>query len=391
MKTIPIAFAALTLPLLAVGLAGCGKSGPGPAASAAGETARSLAIRAHTATNRPFERRLTVQGTLEAKRFASVAARVEGNLDAVWVDEGDVVKAGETRLFQIDPVGLSNALVIAEQALDVSKAALAVAMAGAEKTRAEARKASLDYERYARLHKDGKVSDNEYETADTFHKQALAGIAVAEAQVELAGRQVQQAGASLAIARKNLEDSLVLAPISGVVSLRNAEPGEQMAVGRTVLRIVDLGEIEAAAFIPAQYYSDVVPGKTPFRLGVNGRDAGAHTVEYRSPTISPILRTFEIKGVVADTGGLAVPGNMADLTIVFESRQGIGVPTTAILSRTGKPVVFVVRDGKAVQVEVSVGMQNDGWSEVLTGLAAGEQVVAEGQTQLHDGAAVDVL
>jgi HlyD family secretion protein len=390
MKTIPIAFAALTLPLLAVGLAGCGKSGPGPAASAAGETARSLAIRAHTATNRPFERRLTVQGTLEAKRFASVAARVEGNLDAVWVDEGDVVKAGETRLFQIDPVGLSNALVIAEQALDVSKAALAVAMAGAEKTRAEARKASLDYERYARLHKDGKVSDNEYETADTFHKQALAGIAVAEAQVELAGRQVQQAGASLAIARKNLEDSLVLAPISGVVSLRNAEPGEQMAVGRTVLRIVDLGEIEAAAFIPAQYYSDVVPGKTPFRLGVNGRDAGAHTVEYRSPTISPILRTFEIKGVVADTGGLAVPGNMADLTIVFESRQGIGVPTTAILSRTGKPVVFVVRDGKAVQVEVSVGMQNDGWSEVLTGLAAGEQVVAEGQTQLHDGAA-DVL
>lgn len=381
---------AVIVTLLALSFAGCGNKDK-PAAATDAAAARVLAVRTQVATNRVFERRLTVQGTLEAKHFASVAARVVGNLDAVWVDEGDAVKAGETRLFQIDPVGLSNALSIAEQALDVARAGLKVAQAGADKTRAEARKVGLDYERYARLHKDGKISNNEYETADTMNQQAKAGIAVAEAQVDLAGRQVNQAEAALAIARKNLADSLALAPITGIVSRRSGEPGEQMAVGRTVLQIVDLGTIEAAAYLPAQYYPDITPGKTPFRLEVNGRPAGTHVVSYCSPTINPVLRTFEIKGLVENASGLAVPGSMAAITIVFETRLGIGVPTASLLTRGGRPVVFVVRDGKAVQVAVTTGFQNDAWSEILAGLKAGEPIITEGQTQLQDGEPVEVL
>ncbi|MDD5707518.1 MAG: efflux RND transporter periplasmic adaptor subunit [Kiritimatiellae bacterium] len=390
MKTIQIAPITILAALFAALLSGCGKNGPAAPAAGASEVA-ALAVKAQAVTNRPFERRLTVQGTLEAKRFADVAARVEGNLDAVWVDEGDAVKTGETRLFQIDPVGLSNAVTIAEQALDVARAGLTVAQAGADKTKAEARKAALDFERYERLHKEGKVSNNEYETADTLHRQAQAGIAVAEAQIDLAGRQVRQAEAALAIARKHLDDSLTVSPIDGVVSLRSAEPGEQMSVGRTVLRLVDPRTLEAAAFIPAQYYASVQPGQTPFRLAVKGAEAAMHTVTYRSPTIDPTLRTFEIKGLVDNAAGLAVPGSMADITIVFETRPGKAVPTEAVLNRAGKQVVFVVRDGRAAQVEVATGLQNDGWTEILSGLAAGALVVTEGQTQLRDGAPVEVL
>jgi RND family efflux transporter MFP subunit len=387
MKIIPT-FALLACAVL---LGGCGGDSSSTAPMAGEETENVLAVRTHAVTNRLFERRLTVQGTLEAKRYANVAARVEGNLDAIWVDEGDLVKAGETRLFQIDPVGLSNAVVVAEQARDVARAGLAVARAGVERSRAEARKAALDFARYGRLHKDGKVSENEFETVDTLHRQAQAGLAVAEAQVELAGRQVQQAEASLAIARKKFEDSLVIAPITGVVSLRSGEPGEQMAVGRTVLRIVDLATIEAAAFVPAQYHPEVTPGRTMMRLSVNGREAGAHAVTYRSPVIDPTLRTFEIKGLVDNATGRAVPGNMADIALVFEARRGLGVPTASVLMRAGRQIVFVVRDGKAVQREVTTGWQNDAWSEILTGLEAGAQVVSEGQTQLRDGVSVQPL
>jgi RND family efflux transporter MFP subunit len=195
----------------------------------------------------------------------------------------------------------------------------------------------------------------------------------------------------MAIARKNLEDSLVTAPISGVVSLRNAEPGEHMALGRVVLRIVDLETVEAAAFLPALYHPEVVPGKTLFRLGVNGRNAGTNTVAYRSPTINPSLRTFEIKGLVDTASGLAAPGAMADLTLIFETRCHPGVPTSAILVRAGKTIVFVAKDGKARQVEVTTGWQNDEWTEILAGLEPGQPVVTEGQTQLRDGSPVEVL
>jgi RND family efflux transporter MFP subunit len=381
----------LILPLASLPL-GCGRDKPRTDAGAADTPAKAaLAVRAQAVTNRVFERRLTVQGTLEAKRFAHVAARVAGNLDTIWVDEGDAVEAGRTPLFQIDPVGLSNAWTIAAQELDVARAGLQVAQANAAKVRAEVRKVALDFARYARLHKDGKVSDNEYETAETLHEQAKAGIAVAEAQVELATRQVAQAEAGLAIARKNLDDSLTLAPISGVVSQRQAEPGEQMAIGRTVLVIVDPALIEAGAYLPAQYYPDVAPGTTTFRLDLDGRPAGTHAIDYRSPTINPVLRTFEIKGAVATTTVPAVPGGMATLTVVFESRGGLGVPTASLLHRGGRSVVFTLRGDRAVQTPVETGFQNGVWTEIMSGLQPGDIVITEGQTLLRDGQTVERL
>ena len=387
MKTIRLVrslFAVLAVAALA---AGCGKKAAAPAA----ETARAVAIRVQPVAAREFERRLTVQGTLEAKNYATVASRADGNLDAIWVDEGDAVVAGETALFQIDPVGRENARTIAKQNLAVAQASLDVAQASAKKTEAEARKATLDFARYERLHQAGKVSDNEFESAEVARAQAQAGVAVAEAQVDLAERQVKQAEANLAIAEKNLADARILAPITGVVSARHAEPGEQMAVGKVVLRIDDLSVVEAAAYLPAQYYPEVEPGKTEFRLGVGGRAAGTHVVAYRSPVINPTLRTFEIKGKVAAADGVAVPGQMADLTIVFETRSGLGVPSASILTRNGKSIVFVAQDGKAAAREVQTGLQNDAWTEILSGLEAGESVVTEGQTQLRDGLPVDVL
>lgn len=387
MKTNHIARSLLAASLSAAVLAtGCGKK-----ESAAEETVRTLAVRTHAVAPRDFERRLTVQGTLEAKNSANVASRADGNLDAVWVDEGDPVVAGETALFQIDPVSRENAVTIAKQNLAVAEASLDVAEASAKKTEAEARKATLDFNRYERLHQNGKVSDNEYEAAEVAQAQAQAGLAVAQAQVDLAKRQVKQAEASLAIAEKSLADTKIVAPISGVVSSRTAEPGEQMSVGKVVLRIDDLSMVEAAAYLPARYYPDVVPGETTFRLGIGGREAGAHAVTYRSPTIDTALRTFEIKGKVEAADGLAVPGQMADLTLVFESRQALGVPSASILTRNGKSIVFVVHNGNAIAKEVQTGLQNDAWTEILSGLETGESVVTEGQTQLRDGMAVEIL
>ena len=381
----------LALPLVAVLSAALLAAGCGKKESAAAEAVRTLAVRAQAVAPRDFERRLTVQGTLEAKNYANVASRADGNLDAIWVDEGDPVVAGETALVQIDPVSRENALTIAKQNLAVAEASLDVAEASAKKTDAEARKATLDFNRYERLHQAGKVSDNEYEAAEVAHAQAAAGIAVAQAQVDLAKRQVKQAEAALSIAEKSLADTKIVAPISGVVSSRTAEPGEQMSVGKVVLRIDDLAVVEAAAYLPAQYFPEVVPGETTFRLGVGGREAGTHPIAYRSPTINPTLRTFEIKGQVAAADGVVIPGQMADLTILFECRAALGVPTAAILTRNGKPIVFVVQAGKAVSREVQTGLQNDAWTQILSGLEAGETVVTEGQTQLRDGMAVDVL
>lgn len=349
----------------------------------------AAAIRVRTATAEPrvFESRITVQGSVEAKTRANVSARVPGNVDEIWVDEGDKVVAGETKLFQIDPVSLSNQVTIAERSLAVARSNSAVSEANYEKVKAEAAKVVRDYERYERLHKEGRVTDNEFEVFETQLLAANAGMNVARAQIELAKSQVEQSEAQLMIVRKALSDSLIIAPISGFVSSRTADPGEFVSAGEAIMTIVDTADLEAAAFIPAQYFGRIAVGTTELRLASDGVEIGKCKADYKSPVVNPSLRTFEVKGKIAGNGEIA-PGMMVDMTIVFEAREGLAVPTGAVLSRGGKSIVFVSANGKAVKREVRIGLQNEGYAEVLEGLSATDKVIVEGHTLVRDGSEI---
>jgi len=369
-------------------IAGCGEK-PSQVNETIKDKTQAIAVRTLKAEPRTFERRITVQGNLQSKYVANVAARIAGNLDTIFVDAGDPVEANTTELFQIDPVTLQNAVTASEQQLAVMEAALEVARATLGKAEAEAGKAELDVARYQRLYKDGRVTPNEFELRQVQYVQAKAGLAVSKAQVALSESQVEQAVATLEISRKNLKDSKSMAPISGFVTLRSKEPGEQVGLGEVVLRIEDPSYIEAVAYLPAEYFADVTPGKTQARLTIAGRDSGTFIVTYRSPVINTTLRTFEIKGKVESKE--AVAGAMADMTIVFESRQAIGVPSNSLLIRNDTPSLFIAKDGKATLKPVKTGLINEGWTEIRSGLEAVDAVVTEGQTQLREGMAVRIL
>ena len=368
---------------------GCSGNGGADADSSA-QAIAGIRVRTQQPVARAFEDSLAIQGTIEARNTAAVSARVPGNLDSIWVDEGDSVVAGETPLFQIDPVNLSNQVTIAEQTLAVAKSNLSVSEANFGRIQAEADKAERDFARYARLHDEGKVTDNEFEQRETQRLQAEAAIAVGRAQIELSKQQVDQADAQLVIARKTLADSLIVAPLTGTVSSRSAEPGEFIAAGMPILRIVDTADLEAAAYLPARYFPRVAPGKTPFRLSESGRDIGSFTITYKSPVVNTTLRTFEIKGRIdAGSATSLAPGMMVELAVVLDSRDGIGVPSDAILSRGGRDVVFVADNGKASLRPVSTGLTNDGITEIIDGLDPSDEVIVEGHTLVADGAAIN--
>ncbi len=367
--------------------AGCGDKAPKKEAEETPHLA--LPVKIVTVAPRDFERRFVVQGTLESKYYAHVAARVGGNLDAIWVDDGDRVEAGKTRLFQIDPVALSNAVSAAEQNLAVSRAGLAVSRASVEKTEAEFQKTERDYQRYRRLHEKGTVSDDEYETHETACTASRAALSLVRSQVELAAAQAAQCEAALRIAHKAFQDSLIVAPVSGVVSHRASEPGEQIAPGQVILHIDDPSVVKASAFLPAQFYGEVDENKTVFKLSADGKMIGTYPVCYRSPTVDTTLRTFEVKGLVKNNPS-AVPGNMADFTFVFETRKGLAVPDASLLERLDRFVVFVEKDGKVHMTDVKAGLRNDGWTEILEGLHEGDRVLSEGQSQATDDIEVSV-
>ena len=379
----------MALAAVAAVLFGCGKKQEEAAATV---EEKVISVRTAKIERRKFEDRISVQGTLEAKNYANVAARVDGNLVEIAVDKGDAVVAGKTKLFETDKENRARAVETARQNVEVLKQNCRVALANVKKVEVEIKKAGLDKERYVRLHKTGSATDNEVELYTTQYESATAALEYAKASAAAVAEQVKAAEIALRTAEKDLADCIIYAPISGVVSNRMKEPGEQGSRGGVVLRIEDLDNIEAVAYIPAQYYSMVEVGKTKVRVSFSGREAGEFTVTYRSPIIDTKLRTFEVKALMkGDASKGIVPGAMVDMTMLLVSREGLGVPTHSILNRRQGPMVYLPKDGKAVPCLVKCGLENDGMTEVEgEGLSEGTAIISEGQYMLSDNDGIKV-
>ena len=340
---------------------------------------------------RTFERSIVTQGNLEAKNFAMVSPRIKGIIVAILVDEGDSVFAGKTKLFQTDSLKLEQTVEIQKNEIAVAQCAERQAAANLEKVTTDLNKAELDYKRFKSLFKKQAVTADAYEQQESRYKQLQAAQKLANAQLALAAERVHQAEAALVISQKDLTDTTVYAPLTGKISLRLQEPGEMGQPGEPVVRIDDVSVIEVSAYLPAQYYSKVIPGRTGMKVSVSGVNVGQRIVSYKSPTINPKLRTFEVKCVLKNPPDGVVPGAIAQIEVILESREGLGVPSVAIQKRDNQSVVFIVKHESAHMVRVKTGLENDGWIEIMDGeLLEKTPVVSMGQYLIEEGTPVSV-
>ncbi len=337
-----------------------------------------------------FEERIEVSGNIEAKSTAIVSARIPGVLDEIYVDDGDTVQAGKTKLFQTDKVKLTQAVEATEQQVAVAAAAVGVREATVARVEADLAKAKIDFDRYKRLYeKDHAVTKNALEVQDSRFKQVQAALGEAKAGLELARAQQRQAGSGLAIARKDLSDSLVVSPITGEVCRRMLEPGEMAGAGTPVLRVDDLRVVELVAYLPEACYARIVEGSTVVRARVAGADIGELVVTTKVPTIHPRLRTFEIKVLLKNPPAAVVPGGRVELAVILDKRKALGVPREAVVRRGGGLAVFAAGDGVARMLAVRTGLETDGLIEVDgEGLAGGMSIVRMGQDRLNDGTGI---
>lgn len=340
---------------------------------------------------RDFEEDLVVQGNLEARSLAMVPARMKGTIEEIFVDEGDDVIAGETELFKLDSLKLQEAAMICRQDLTVAECSLVEKKALLERIEADMRQALNEYQRSRKLFKQNAESAQSFERSESRYRQARAQRKHAQALVDLAAEQVNQAQSKLRMAEKDLRDTLVLAPISGKVSQRFQEPGEMGEPGKAVLKLVDPTVVEVSAYLPAQYYSRVFPGATPMRLQVYGELIGEPDITYKSPTIDSRLRTFEIKSLIKNPPDGLVPGAMCEIEVMLDKHRKPGVLTQALQQRGDATVVFVVQNGTAHMVRVQTGLESDGWTEIKgDAVPAGTSVVSMGQFLLNEGTPVAI-
>ncbi|MBR6057256.1 MAG: efflux RND transporter periplasmic adaptor subunit [Victivallales bacterium] len=354
-------------------------------------TGQVVAIKVKTATLTPmrFRRQIRVQGCIQPVNSAKIAARAPGNIDALKVKEGDRVKKGDI-LFQTDQINLQNQVLIAEQNLKVAEENKTIAEADLKIARTNLEKARLDYERDETLFKRNVITQKDFESATVTWKNAQATTEKTETALKYRDVLIVQAQTSLEIARKNLADSIIRAPYDGVITAKYHEPGEYVSNGIAVLAMEDQTNLEASLYLSSIYYP-FLSSETTIVLSLHGQELCRAKLSYISPSIDSTTRTFEIKANLPAQPNL-ISGTLCDVAVILAERDGVGLPSDAVLSRAGgKSVIFATKDSQAEEILVTTGFTTDGFTELLKADDLKDrQFVIEGQYFLNDGSRVEV-
>lgn len=352
---------------------------------------QSIPVLVSTIAERAFYERIQVQGNLKAAESVQVPPRGSGGvLENIFVNKGDVVTKGKTVLFQVEDVRAEQNLEIAQQQLNGAKLQQGEQEISLQRAKAEQAKAKKDMERYRTLYEKGGVSLSQYEDTVLRHTLITAEIKAIQQMVRIAKESVRQAESRVTIAKKDMSDTKVEAPLTGVVTQRFLDPGALAGPSAPVIQIEDLSTIKATCFLPYQVYERIQPGITSMRISMGDRHVDG-LVSYKSPTIDPQLRTFEVESLLREPPEGFTAGAMVQADILLSSKRGVAVLRSAVQKRQGQDVIFIVEDGKAKAVPVTTGIEWDGYYELLDARPLiGSEAISEGQTLVDDGSTVRI-
>lgn len=320
-------------------------------------------------TTEPVElhQTLALSGSLRAVQQAIVKARLAADVREVVAREGEAVKAGQV-LVRMDATEYQARV---EQARGNLNAALAQRDI-ANKTRDNNR---------ALLEK-GFISRNAFDNA-------ASQLAVAEANVEAARGALNQV-------KKLLNDTVIRAPITGLIASRSVQPGEKVSPDNRLLEIVNLDLMEMEASVPTNDIARVVVGQQ-VRLRIEGLpDAFSGRVTRINPATQPGSRSILVYVQIANPQHILRVGMFAEAQLSLLTKTNVlALPQSAIHKDSNGATVYVIDNGKLLKAPVTLGIEGRSGEtplvEISGGLAFGAQVVRSDMGNLLQGTAVRVV
>jgi len=304
---------------------------------------------------------LPLSGSLKAVNSAVVKARAAGELQALTVREGDVVKAGQV-IARVDATEYNSRVRQAQEQADSAKAQIDIAQRQWDNNKA--------------LMEQGFISKTALETSQNNLTAAQANHKAALAAVDMA--------------RKTLDDTVLRAPITGVVSQRLAQPGERVSIDARVVEIVDLSRLEFEATLSAADSVDVRVGQEAV-LQVEGSNRAIQAKVVRiNPSAQAGSRSVLAYLAIADAAGLR-QGLFAQGTLGTGRASALAVPLTAVRTDKPSPYVQVVENNQVVHKSVEPGVRGEAGKETMVavkGLAPGAMVIRGSVGPLREGTAV---
>jgi RND family efflux transporter MFP subunit len=354
--------------------------GGGAAAGRGGRGGRgaAMAVEAGTASRRELTDYITVVGNLIGEATVDVVPRVAGRLDSVQVQLGDRVSRGQ-------PVAKVEDRELREQ-VNQSEANIQVNRATVTARENDLRVAESALERAKTSFERGLISKQGLEDAEARYN-------AAQSQLDVAKAQLTSTQARLDELKINLANTVLVAPMDGVVSKRNLDPGAFAGGNTVVLSLVDIGTVRLIANLVERDFKRVEQGGNALvEVDAFPGEQFRGRVSRVAPVFDPGTRTATMEIAIPNPGFRLKPGMYARVRLTADSKpNALAVPRNAVVDVGGRRGVYLL-DGDVARFQpVETGLSDGDFIEVVSGLEEGARLVTVGALALRDGERVSVI
>jgi membrane fusion protein (multidrug efflux system) len=373
-------------------LGGCGRR-----AAEAPEPVASVQVREAARRERPEV--IRVGGNVEAYESSEVGFQVAGRIRRVLVEEGQVVSQGQL-LAELDPTDYKLGAEIAESEAAAARAMAEKAHAGARRQEIEQARAAYEqaedeyrrmkilFERRSLAPNDFKKVEARWQVAKQRYEEALEG--ARREDREAAEAKAQQAEANARLNRKRVDDTMLRAPVAGVVARRLADTGEMVAAGMPVVVLMKLHPARVRVGVPEAEIGKIRIGQAArVRIpSLGGREFPAK-VELTGFAAEPQSRTFAVRLLAPNPGLELRAGMIAEAEIETGHRVAVRtVPAEAVWrDPQGATHIYVYsrQSGRVHARRVRTGRGVGSEVEIAEGLEDGELIVVGGRHKVKEG------
>lgn len=319
-----------------------------------GQSGSAISITKAQTEQKDLSDTFSVASEVTAYKRVYVASRMSGLIEEVHYEEGDRVAAGD----------LMAKLDVRQEEVDLRRASSVV-----------------------------EEAEDQYQRTEALYSRE----AVSEAEYLSAKRALDQAKADVDRLKLRIDFGSIRSPISGVVTARLVEIGNNVSVNERMFTVTDMDLLVVRPGVSELNLRGIEEGQElSIELDVYpGREFPAQ-VRRIFPNADPISRLFtvEVELLQSENSPIIRPGYLARVQFSADERSMVvAVPSETILRKNGESYIFILNDleDEVTMTEVEIGIQRDGYTEILQGVEEGVQIAAGNLESLSDGASVRVV
>lgn len=384
LKNSPVIIGFLVLIITSMFLSGCQKN------TVVATEEKLIPVNTEKVSKGAIEKIVTYAGYLKPIKEVDVSSKSMGFVDQIYFDVGDKVTEQDV-LFVLDKRTANNNLVVLESQMDTQANNLESSLKAAELQYNDAKKKLEDM---TILLSEGVISEQQLEDTQIFFDQAKLAYETAQESYDLFFNDPNRSSfsAQIDIARENIQDHEVKAPMDGIVAQRNIEIGELIG-SQPAFKIVQLDKVILEINVPEDVISKISLGQD-IDVNVKSLDSAPFVgkVVEISPSADKRTFTYPIKIEIENSSGILLDGMYAEAAMVLERNEdSLLIKRNAMLLDDTQKYIYVIEDQIAKRVDIEIGVDNGSKLEITKGLSEGQEVVIKGQDYLNDGDKVKIV